>query len=50
MMEVNLDPEASSGEREEYWLLAIKATRQAAYLVGQQNPTTQREEPQETGN
>jgi hypothetical protein len=51
MMEENLDPEASSGEKEEYCLLAIKAARQAAILFGQQNPTTWREEhrTQETG-
>jgi hypothetical protein len=43
MMEVNLgDMENSSGEREEYWLLAIQATWEAA------TPTWQRaQQPQE---
>jgi hypothetical protein len=36
MMEVNLgDMENSSGEREEYWLLAIQAAREAAMLTWQ---------------
>ena len=36
MMEVNLgDMENSSGEREEYWLLAIQAAREAATLTRQ---------------
>lgn len=36
MMEVNLgDPETSSGEQEEYWLLAIRAAREAAILTRQ---------------
>ena len=36
MMEVNLgDPETSSGEQEEYWLLAIRAAREAATLTRQ---------------
>ena len=34
MLEVNLgDLEKTSGEREEYWLLAIKAARAAATLT-----------------
>ncbi len=41
MMEVNLDPESSSGEQEEYWLLAIKAARKAAILARQQDHATQ---------
>ena len=41
IMEVNLDPESSSGEQVEYWLLAIKAARKAAILVRQQDYTTQ---------
>ncbi len=37
MMKVNLeDMENSSGEREEYWLLAIQAVREAATLTWQQ--------------
>ena len=37
MMEVNLgDMENSSGEAEEYWLLAIRAAREAAALTRQQ--------------
>jgi len=36
MMEVNLgDMETTSGEQEEYWLLAIRATRVAAMLERQ---------------
>jgi hypothetical protein len=42
MMEVNLgDMETSSGEQEEYWLLAIKATRVAATLTGQRGQSAQ---------
>ena len=38
LMEVNLeDMEATSGERQEYWLLAIKAAREAATIQRQQN-------------
>ncbi len=33
--------EASSGEQEEYWLLAIKAARAAATLTGQGDPSSQ---------
>ncbi len=37
MVEVNLgDMETSSGEREEYWLLAIQAAQEAALLTRQQ--------------
>ncbi len=37
MMEVNLgDMESNSGEQEEYWLVAITATREAATLMRQQ--------------
>ncbi len=40
MLEVNLgDTEKSSGERGEYWLLAIKAARVALTLAGQQRQT-----------
>ena len=40
MLEVNLgDTEKSSGKREEYWLLAIKAARVALTLAGQQRQT-----------
>ena len=40
MLEVNLgDMEKSSGKREEYWLLAIKAKRVALTLAGQQRQT-----------
>jgi hypothetical protein len=41
MIEVNLDPESSSGEQEEYWLLAIKAARKASILARQQDHATQ---------
>jgi hypothetical protein len=38
MMEVNLgDLEITSGKKEEYWLLAIKAALVAAMLAGQQD-------------
>ncbi len=40
MLEVNLgDTEKSTGKREEYWLLAIKAARVALTLAGQQRQT-----------
>ncbi len=43
MMEVNLgDMENTSGEQEEYWLLAIRAARVAAMIDRQQNRTVQR--------
>jgi hypothetical protein len=43
MMEVKLgDMENTSGEQEEYWLLAIRATRVAATIDRQQNRTEQR--------
>jgi hypothetical protein len=36
MMEVNLgDMESTTGEQEEYWLMAIKAAREAAMLTRQ---------------
>jgi hypothetical protein len=42
MMEVNLgDLENTSGEQEDYWLLAIKATQVAAMLAGQQDQSAQ---------
>ena len=42
MMEVNLgDMETTSGEQEEYWLLAIRAARVAATIERQQNQTAQ---------
>jgi hypothetical protein len=41
MMEVNLNPESSSGEQEEYWLLEIKTTRKAAILAREQDHATQ---------
>ncbi len=44
MMEVNLgDMETSSGEQEEYWLLAIRAAREAATLTRQQTRQDQEE-------
>jgi hypothetical protein len=44
MMEVNLgDMESNLGEQEEYWLLAIKATREAATLTRQQANQAQAE-------
>jgi hypothetical protein len=40
MMEVNLgDMENTSGEQEEYWLLAIKTTRVSAALARRQDQT-----------
>ncbi len=40
LMEVNLeDLETTSGEREEYWLLAIQSARQACILRAQQTGT-----------
>jgi hypothetical protein len=42
MMEVNLgDLENTSGEKKEYWLLAIKTTRVAATLAGRQDQLAQ---------
>jgi hypothetical protein len=44
MMEVNLgDMENSSGEKEEYWLLAIQAMREAATLTRQRTQQPQAE-------
>ena len=43
MMEVNLrDLETTSGEQEEYWLVAIRAAREAATLTRQQAQQSQR--------
>jgi hypothetical protein len=42
MLEVNLgNLEGSSGEKEEYWLLAIKAARAAATLTGRREQLSQ---------
>jgi hypothetical protein len=42
MLEVNLgNLEGSSGEKEEYWLLAIKAAWAAAMLTGQRKQSSQ---------
>ena len=42
LMEVNLDDlETTSGEREEYWLLAIRAAREACALRAQRPTTTE---------
>ncbi len=42
MMKINLgDLENTSGEQEEYWLLAIKAAQVAAMLTRQQNQSAQ---------
>ena len=44
MMEVNLgDLETTLGEQEEYWLVAIRAAREAAMLTRQRAQRTQRE-------
>jgi hypothetical protein len=44
MMEVNLgDLETTLGEQEEYWLVAIRAAREAAMLTWQRAQRTQRE-------
>jgi hypothetical protein len=44
MVEVNLgDMGTSSGEREEYWLLAIRAAREAALLTRRWTQQTQEE-------
>jgi hypothetical protein len=44
MVEVNLgDMETSSGEREEYWLLAIRAAQEAALLTRQWTQQAQEE-------
>ena len=46
LMEVNLeDLERTSGEREEYWLLAIRAARKASALRG--DVWTRQQEPEE---
>ena len=38
LLEVNLeDLETTSGERQEYWLLAIRAAREACRLMAQQS-------------
>jgi len=48
MMEVNLgDMENSSGEAEEYWLLAIRAAREAAALTRQQTQQGLAETPRD---
>ncbi len=40
MLEVNLSNlESTSGEQEQYWLVAIKANREAATLTQQQDRT-----------
>jgi hypothetical protein len=42
MMEVNLgDLENTLGEQEQYWLVAIRATREAARLKRQRTPVQQ---------
>ena len=39
LMEINLDDlETTSGEKEEYWLLAIRSARKACALTAQQQP------------
>ena len=44
MMEVNLgDMEKTSGEQEQYWLLAIKAAWEAKHLQWQWTATSQEE-------
>ena len=44
MLEVNLgDMESTTGEQEEYWLVAIKATWEAALLTWQRTDQTQTE-------
>ncbi len=48
MLEVNLgDMESSSGEKEEYWLLAIRAAREAATLTRQRTQQPQAEIPED---
>ena len=43
-MEINLgDMESNSGEQEEYWLVAMKAAREAAMLKWQMTEQTQEE-------
>ena len=43
MMEMNLrDLETTSGEQEEYWLVAIQAAREAAMLTRQRAQQSQR--------
>ena len=49
MMEVNLgDMETTLGEQEEYWLVAIRAAREAATLTRQRTQQA-REEPTQDG-
>jgi hypothetical protein len=50
MMEINLDPELSSGEQEEYWLLAIKAARKIGILTRHKITQHNTTETQEMGN
>ncbi len=48
MLEVNLgDMESSLGEKEEYWLLAIRAAREAAALTSQRTQRPQAEIPED---
>ena len=50
MVEVNLgDMETTSGEQEEYWLLAIRAAREAALLTQRWTQQTQEENLQQMG-
>jgi hypothetical protein len=43
-MEINLgDMESNSGEQEEYWLVAMKAAREAAMFKWQMTEQTQEE-------
>jgi hypothetical protein len=50
MVEVNLgDMETTSGEWEEYWLLAIRATWEAALLTWLRTQQTQEENLQQMG-
>ena len=45
LLKIKLDDlEASSGEQEEYWLLAIRSARKACALRNQQNQTATAEE------
>ena len=49
MMEMNLgDTETTLGEQEEYWLVAIRAAREAATLTRQRTQQA-REEPRQEG-
>ncbi len=44
LIEINLgDMESNSGEQEEYWLVAMKAAREAAMLKWQMTEQTQEE-------